>query len=68
MQMNGSSRKIKVGDMLMRDTGGVCCTIIYGQDSRSPISAGTTHALYVAYAPAGISLVGRDPGMESKLP
>lgn len=52
----------------MRDTGGVCCTIFYGQDSRSPISAGTTHALYVAYAPAGISLVGRDPGMESKLP
>ena len=54
-QMNGSTKEIRVGDMLMRDTSGVCCTIIYGQDNRSPISAGTTHALYVAYAPAGVS-------------
>lgn len=51
--MNGTTRTIRAGDMIMRDDGGICCSIIYGQDNRSPISAATTHALYVAYAPAG---------------
>jgi DNA/RNA-binding domain of Phe-tRNA-synthetase-like protein len=38
----------------MRDTNGVCCSIIYGQDNRSPISPETTRVLYVAYAPVGV--------------
>lgn len=54
IQMNGTSRVMRVGDMIMRDSGGVSCSIIYGQDNRSAISATTTHALYVAYAPPGI--------------
>lgn len=54
-QMNGSVKALRAGDMLMRDAGGVCCTVIYGQDNRSPISKATTHALYVAYAPAGVA-------------
>jgi hypothetical protein len=29
-------------------------SIIYGQDNRSPVSAETTHVLYVAYAPPGV--------------
>jgi DNA/RNA-binding domain of Phe-tRNA-synthetase-like protein len=53
-QMNGTSRAIRSGDMIMRDADGVCCSIIYGQDARSPISPQTSHVLYVAYAPAGI--------------
>ncbi len=53
-QMNGTTREMRPGDMLMRDHGGVCCSIIYGQDNRSPITKDTTHALYVAYAPAGV--------------
>ncbi len=53
-QMNGTTRPIRAGDMVMKDDGGICCSIIYGQDNRSPISPGTTHALYVAYAPAEI--------------
>ncbi|HTY77053.1 MAG TPA: phenylalanine--tRNA ligase beta subunit-related protein [Candidatus Bathyarchaeia archaeon] len=53
-QMNGVKKAIRAGDMVMRDARGVCCSILYGQDSRSPISAGTSHALYVAYAPAGV--------------
>lgn len=52
-QMNGETRPIRAGDMIMRDANGISCSIIYGQDNRSPISAGTTHALYVIYAPAG---------------
>ena len=54
MQMSGADKAIPPGDMLMRDTAGICCSILYGQDNRSPIAAGTTHAVYVAYAPAGV--------------
>ncbi len=54
MQMNGAAKTMRVGDMIMRDADGVSCSIIYGQDNRSPISAGTTEVLYVAYAPAGV--------------
>jgi DNA/RNA-binding domain of Phe-tRNA-synthetase-like protein len=52
--MSGVSRPIRPGDMIMRDGLGVCCSIIYGQDNRSPISPKTSQALYVAYAPAGV--------------
>ena len=54
-QMTGASRAVPAGDMIMRDAEGVCCSIIYGQDGRSPISRETSHALYVAYAPAAVS-------------
>ena len=54
-QMNGKQKDVPVGDMLMRDAGGVACTILRGQDNRSPISKTTTHVLYVSYAPAGVS-------------
>jgi DNA/RNA-binding domain of Phe-tRNA-synthetase-like protein len=53
--MNGSPRPIRAGDMVMRDAHGVCCSILYGQDNRSPITAQTQHVLYVAYAPAGVT-------------
>jgi DNA/RNA-binding domain of Phe-tRNA-synthetase-like protein len=52
--MNGATRTIRAGDMVMRDARGVCCSIIYGQDNRSPIMADTRHVLYVAYAPSGV--------------
>ncbi|MBI2752435.1 MAG: hypothetical protein HYX46_02815 [Betaproteobacteria bacterium] len=53
-QMNGSSKAIRAGDMIMRDAEGICCSILYGQDDRSPISSQTSRVLYVAYAPAGV--------------
>ena len=53
-QMNGALKPLLAGDMIMRDAGGVSCSIIYGQDDRSPIAAETTHVLYVAYAPTGV--------------
>jgi len=55
-RMDGSLKALPPGDMIMRDTQGVACSIIYGQDERSPISAQTTHVLYVAYAPPGVSI------------
>jgi DNA/RNA-binding domain of Phe-tRNA-synthetase-like protein len=54
-QMNGASRAIRSGDMIMRDVDGICCSIIYGQDVRSPISPETSRVLYVAYAPSGVA-------------
>jgi DNA/RNA-binding domain of Phe-tRNA-synthetase-like protein len=53
-QMIGATREIYAGDMIMRDRNGISCSIIYGQDNRSPISIETTRALYVAYAPIGV--------------
>jgi DNA/RNA-binding domain of Phe-tRNA-synthetase-like protein len=52
--MNGEPKPIQVGDMVMRDAHGVCCTLLYGQDNRSPITRHTRHVLYVTYAPAGV--------------
>lgn len=60
VQMNGAAKTIHAGDMLMRDALGVCCTVIYGQDNRSPISRQSSQALYVAYAPAGVPLESVD--------
>lgn len=54
--MNGTPKDQLVGDMLMRDADAVSCSIIYGQDNRSPITPQTTHVLYVAFAPAGVSV------------
>jgi len=53
-QMHGAAKLIRAGDMIMRDEKGICCSILYGQDDRSPISAQTSHVLYVAYAPPGV--------------
>jgi DNA/RNA-binding domain of Phe-tRNA-synthetase-like protein len=53
-QMDGTLKAIRTGDMIMRDAKGICCSILYGQDHRSPISVQTSHVLYVAYAPAGV--------------
>jgi len=54
-QMNGARKEVPVGDMLMREAKGVACTILRGQDNRSPISKATTHVLYVSYVPDGVT-------------
>lgn len=53
-QMNGASKAIRAGDMIMKDADGICCSILYGQDNQSPISPETSHVLYVSYAPSGV--------------
>ncbi len=52
--MSGEAKPMRPGDMAMRDQSGLCCTILYGQDNRSPITAATRHVLYVTYAPPGV--------------
>jgi DNA/RNA-binding domain of Phe-tRNA-synthetase-like protein len=53
-QLTGSVRSLKPNDMMMSDGKGIVCTILYGQDARTPISPNTRRALYVAYAPSGV--------------
>lgn len=53
-QINGQTRTLKEGDMMMRDARAALCTILYGQDQRTAISPQTRNALYVAYAPSGV--------------
>ncbi len=55
--MSGSQKEVRKGDMVMRDQLGLCCSILYGQDNRSPITAETEHVLYVSYAPAGVPAI-----------
>lgn len=54
--MIGTRKLIRAGDMVMRDRSGICCSILYGQDSRSSITTETRHVLYVSYAPAGVPI------------
>ena len=54
-QMNGNSKTLMANDMMMKDEKGVICTIIYGQDQRTPISPETKRALYIAYVPEGVT-------------
>ena len=55
-QMNGTARTLKPGDTMMTDAAGIICTILLGQDARTPITSSTRRALFVAYAPAGVTL------------
>ncbi|WP_102128528.1 phenylalanine--tRNA ligase beta subunit-related protein [Deinococcus planocerae] len=52
--MNGKVRTLRANDMMMADAQGPVCTILYGQDRRTPVTAATTRALFVCYAPAGV--------------
>jgi len=54
-QMGGNRKDVPAGDMLMKDAQGIACTILRGQDNRSPISKATRHVLYVSYVPEGVT-------------
>ena len=50
-QMGGKQKDIPAGDMVMKDAQGIVCSILRGQDNRSPITGETSHVLYVSYVP-----------------
>jgi DNA/RNA-binding domain of Phe-tRNA-synthetase-like protein len=52
--MGGREYVLKAGDMLMRDTAGIISAVLTGPDWRTRLLPGSTRALYVTYAPAGI--------------
>lgn len=53
--LNGRTQTLKPTDMVMRDDRGVICSVIYGLDNRTAMTANTRRALFVVYAPDGIS-------------
>ena len=56
IRINGAEKTLKAKDMMMTDAKGVVCTILYGQDQRTPISPKTRRALFVTYVPPGIKV------------
>jgi DNA/RNA-binding domain of Phe-tRNA-synthetase-like protein len=53
--INGQEHELKPGDMLMRDGLGIISAVLHGPDQRTRLTETTTSALFVTYAPAGIS-------------
>jgi DNA/RNA-binding domain of Phe-tRNA-synthetase-like protein len=51
---SGRETSLKPGDIYQSDAGGVICSILYGQDQRTRVTAGTTAVLYIVYAPPGV--------------
>ena len=52
--LRGDRVTCKKGDMLMEDSRGTICSIIYGQDQRTRITHDTRRVLYVMYVPPGV--------------
>jgi DNA/RNA-binding domain of Phe-tRNA-synthetase-like protein len=52
--MGGTARKVKTGDMFMRDSRGIISSIIYGPDERTKVTDRTSHALFTVYIPSGV--------------
>jgi len=52
---NGTDARVKVGDMYVADAKGVLSSIITGPSSTARIGPETTSALFVTYAPPGVS-------------
>jgi len=53
--MNGKNQTLKAGDLCMTDAAGVISSVLNGPDARTRITANTTAALFVVYAPEGIT-------------
>jgi DNA/RNA-binding domain of Phe-tRNA-synthetase-like protein len=53
--ISGQERELKPGDMLMRDGRGIISAVLNGPDQRTRLSETTRRAVFVTYAPAGVS-------------
>jgi DNA/RNA-binding domain of Phe-tRNA-synthetase-like protein len=52
--LRGQDEELKPKDMMMSDAAGVICSVIYGSDWRTRLTADTRRVLFVTYAPNGI--------------
>lgn len=52
--LNGRKQTLKADDMMLCDSNGVICSVIYGLDRRTAIRPDTQRVLFVVYAPSGI--------------
>ncbi len=53
--INGKDQVMKPGDMMVSDTAGIISSIIHGPDLRTRLLPETQKAVFVVYAPSGIS-------------
>ena len=53
--INGREQQLKPGDMLIQDYEGIISSIIHGPDLRTQIKPDTQKAVFVIYAPPGIT-------------
>ena len=53
--LNGKNQTPKTDDMCMKDQDGIISSVIYGPDQRTCIQVSTKDAMFVVYAPDGIS-------------
>lgn len=53
--INGREQQLKPGDMLIQDYEGIISSIIHGPDLRTQINPDTKKAVFVIYAPPGIT-------------
>ncbi|HEX5499365.1 MAG TPA: hypothetical protein VFX03_09065 [Thermomicrobiales bacterium] len=61
----GSETAVKAGDLFAADAGGVLSAIVTGPSDRARIGPATTAALYVAYAPPGVSAATIDAHLDA---
>jgi len=54
--LRGQDQELKPKDMMMSDAMGVICSVIYGSDWRTRITAATRRVLFVTYVPPGVDL------------
>lgn len=52
--IGGREQLCKPGDFLMRDGGGIICSVIQGPDERTKITPTTREVFFAVYAPPGI--------------
>ncbi|NQS88186.1 hypothetical protein HQ584_00085 [Patescibacteria group bacterium] len=51
----GKEQQLKPSDMIMKDSNGVICSVIYGPDNKTRVREDTKRVLYTVYTPVGIS-------------
>ncbi len=54
-KLNGEPQHLKPDDMIMTDQESVISSVLFGPDQRTRITAHTRNALFVVYAPGGIT-------------
>jgi DNA/RNA-binding domain of Phe-tRNA-synthetase-like protein len=55
MTLSGEEKTLKPGDMFMADDVGIISSVLYGPDGRTRLSPSTRDALFIVYAPEGIT-------------
>jgi DNA/RNA-binding domain of Phe-tRNA-synthetase-like protein len=54
VRLDGEKQRVKQGDMVIVDGGGIISSVIYGPDRRTRITPDTQHVLFTVYAVPGI--------------